>query len=420
MTRYIVNPLLLFLAVWATAVALYAGGVHAGTFPSPQSALWVAVLLNVGGFSLGYLTWAVFQRSTPSAGRALSEARVLSPEKIARMLQITGLMGLVALSLAVYRTTIIASRMGMSVRDLMTNPLLLRDGFAMFVTAGVFETSWIVMLNSITSSLFSIGFILLGVFLHVDAGRRKYAYLCAFLLITLTTGLTSVSRQEATTNIVYMLLAYVFIRGVDRRPVARSDVGSGVSTVLLALLAVAVLFLLIDLLLGKSAEYGRPDRLRGFVYHLFWYVASPLAAFNEFLTGFDGRHHFGQYTFFPFYKWLYRFHLAPEADISVFGEFVLIPYAANVYTYLRNFYEDFGMIGVVTAPYVLGLATSALRARAAGDFPYLNLHLVLLVLILFSFYNFSLFSNQVYLQVLFGFVFFRYRLPPARMGEEDL
>jgi len=32
------------------------------------------------------------------------------------------------------------------------------------------------------------------------------------------------------------------------------------------------------------------------------------------------------------------------------------------------------------------------------------------MLILFSFYNFFLFSNQNYLQVLFGFVFFRYEL----------
>jgi oligosaccharide repeat unit polymerase len=263
------------------------------------------------------------------------------------------------------------------------------------------------MLNSITSGLFSVGFVLLGVFLHVDSGRRKYFYLCAFLLVALAIGLTSVSRYEATVNIVYMVFAYSLVRGLDRRRAT----GRRLLAVLLPLAAVAALFVIIDLLLRKSAEYGRPDRLQGFVYHLFWYLASPLAAFNEFLTTFDSHYHLGQCTFFPFYKWLSRFHLAPEADISVFGEFVLIPYVANVYTYLRNFYEDFGMIGVVTAPYVLGLATSALRARAGRYFPYLNLYMVLLVFILFSFYNFFLFSNQVYLQILFGFFFFRYRLP---------
>jgi len=318
-----------------------------------------------------------------------------------------GLMGLVALSLAVYRTAVIASQLGISPPELLTDPDMLRNGFAMFVTAGVFETSWIVMLNSVTSSLFSVGFVLLGVFLHVDTGRRKHLYLIGFLLITLAIGLTSVSRQEATVNIVYVVFAYCFVRSLDRRPAA----GHSALTLLLPLAAVAVLFFLIDLLLRKSAEYDRPDRLQGFVYHLFWYLASPLAAFNEFLTTFDGRYHLGQYMFFPFYKWLYRFHLAPETDISVFGEFVLVPYLANVYTYLRNFYEDFGMIGVVTAPYGLGLAVSMLRARAGSWFPYLNLYMVLLVFILFSFYNYFLFSNQVYLQILFGFLFLRYELP---------
>jgi oligosaccharide repeat unit polymerase len=268
------------------------------------------------------------------------------------------------------------------------------------------------MLNSVTSSLFSIGFVLLGVFLHVGAGGRKYFYLAAFLLIALAIGLTSVSRAEATVNIAYMVFAYCLARSADRRPPA----GHRVLAMLLPLAAVAVLFFVIDLLLRKSAQYDRPDRLQGFIYHLFWYLASPLAAFNEFLTTFDGHYHLGQYTFFPLYKWLSRFHLVPETDISVFGEFVLIPYAANVYTYLRNFYEDFGMIGVVTAPYVLGLAISALRARAGRYFPCLNLYLVLLVLILFSFYNYFLFSNQVYLQILFGFLFFRYRLHKGDMA----
>ena len=56
-----------------------------------------------------------------------------------------------------------------------------------------------------------------------------------------------------------------------------------------------------------------------------------------------------------------------------------------------------------------------LEARDFRGFAFLNLYMVLLVLILFSFYNYSLMSNQVYLQVLFGFLFFRYELPSARV-----
>jgi oligosaccharide repeat unit polymerase len=325
------------------------------------------------------------------------------------------------------RIAAIASGLGVSFRDLLNDPGLLRLGFVNFTTAGIVEASWMVMLISITSSLFSIGFILLGVLLHAGAGKARYFYLCAFLLISLAIGLTSVSRYETTVNILYLLFAYCFVRSsfVVRRAscVAQSAACRGgarhsrvhnpraVFGVLLAVAVIAMLFLAVDALLRKSAEYEQPDRLRGFLFHLYWYMASPLAAFNEFLAGFDGRYHLGQYTFFPLYKWLFRFHLVPQTNVSVFGEFVFVPYVANVYTWLRNFYEDFGLIGVTAVPYALGWAASALRTRAARHFHYLNLYMVLLVFVLFSFYNYFLFSNQVYLQVLFGFLFFRYELP---------
>lgn len=52
------------------------------------------------------------------------------------------------------------------------------------------------------------------------------------------------------------------------------------------------------------------------------------------------------------------------------------------------------------------------------DLHCLNVYLVLLLLILFSFYNHFLVANQIYLQVLFGFLFFRYNVvsPPAFRG----
>ncbi len=179
---------------------------------------------------------------------------------------------------------------------------------------------------------------------------------------------------------------------------------------LIPLLAVVVLFIAIDLLLRKSAAYGQANRLQGFAFHLYWYIASPLAAFNDFLTTFNGVYEWGQNTFFPIYKWLCRFGLAQQAEVSVYGEKTYLPYLANVYTYLRNFYADFGLLGVALAPYALGWLTAAVQQRARRYVHYLNLHIVLLTFILFSFYNFFLSSNQIYLQILFGFLFFRYEL----------
>jgi len=229
------------------------------------------------------------------------------------------------------------------------------------------------------------------------------------------TGLTSLSRQEVTVNILFLLFAYCTMHGLSRARLT----GRAVASMLLPLAGAVLLFLAIDILLRKSAEYDQPSRLQGFVYHLYWYLASPLAALNEFVTGADTGYHLGQNMFFPLYKWLCRLGLAPETEMVPYGEMVYIPYAANVYTYMRNFYEDFGIFGVAVVPYALGWAACAIRTRAGTYFPLLNLYLVLLAFIVFSFYNYFLFSNQVYLQVLFGFVFFRYDLSSFHEGRTE-
>lgn len=61
MTRYFVNPLCLFYLVWGVATTLYVGGVWVGMFPWPQPLTIEALLLNLSTFSLGYLTWSLFQ-----------------------------------------------------------------------------------------------------------------------------------------------------------------------------------------------------------------------------------------------------------------------------------------------------------------------------------------------------------------------
>ena len=432
MIRHLVNPLSLFLMVWGTATILYLSGVLAGTFPAPEPLTVELLLLSIGTFCLGYLTWSLFRdlppRLTPlapgraghTAGSASTTCPPLTRDRLARALQIILLVGLVALGMELYRFAALASHFNTSWSYLVTHPARLRLRLVQFISASQFQTSATVMLLSLTNSIFSIGFVLLGVFLYRDRTRWKYVYLFAFLFISLLIGLMHLSRYEVTTNILYLVFTYCFLHAWDSSKQQAEGLGAlrppfrlSRLQLVVPLAAIAVLFLVIDLLLRKSAEYGQANRLQGFVYHLYWYIASPLAAFNQFLTTFTGDYKLGQNTFFPFYKWLCRFHLARETEFALYGEKVYIPHAAAVYTYLQNFYADFGILGVALAPYALGWISAAVQRQARRCFQYLNLYIVLLMFILFSFYNFFLISNQIYLQILFGFVFFRYEI-----GEE--
>jgi oligosaccharide repeat unit polymerase len=432
MTAYVVNPLSLFLGVWSAATVLYFGGVLAGAFPWPQSLTTAALLLNFGTFCLGYLTWSLFRDLPPrltgrGPGRVANAATDpdatcprLTRERLVRALQIILLVGLAALGMELYRLVALAAHFHTTWSYLVTHPAVLRLRLVQFMSASVFQTSATVILLSLINSIFSIGFVLVGLFLYRDRTWWKYFYLFAFLFISLLIGLLHLSRYEVTTNILYLIFAYCFLHSQGS---GKFEVSSFRSSslklhtsnfrLLIPLFAVVVLFMAIEVLLCKSAVYGHTNRLLGFAFQLYWYLASPLAAFNDFLSTFNGVYEWGQNTFFPFYKWLCRFHVLPQAEVAVYGEKTYLPYLANVYTYLRTFYADFGLLGVALAPYVLGWLTAAVRHQAHRYVHYLNLYVVLLVFILFSFYNFFFSSNQIYLQILFGFVFLRYDLKTA-------
>ncbi len=121
MTRCLVNPLCLFGAIWGTATALYMGGVWAGMFPQPLSLTMEVFLLNAGTFSLGYLTWSLWQSLPPRHGgihlppasswapvSAPGDGQLLTSRRLRRALQITLLVGLAALVVEVYRLALLA------------------------------------------------------------------------------------------------------------------------------------------------------------------------------------------------------------------------------------------------------------------------------------------------------------------------
>jgi oligosaccharide repeat unit polymerase len=407
MAEWIVHPLFLYLAVWGSVTCLYLAGVGTGLFPSGAWPTVGIVLLNVLTFSLGYLTWTMLCCSrTEEEGLSVSAGVPLTAGRLRLALRIALLSGVAAAGLCTVRLVALADTNGVSLPMLLSDPSLCRQVLTTYIDQSVYETQLTTMAISLASSVFSVGFVLLGILLYFGRGRKRYLWALAFLAVSLGIGFLNLGRKEVTVNILFVVLSYLFVHRVYRLRRTREVFHD----LVLPPAALVVLFILIDVLLRKSETYQRESHVAGFLFSLYWYIASPLAAFAEFLKGQSHEYLMGQSLFFPIYKWLCRLHLAPEGTMSVMTEKLYIPYVANVYTYLRNMYEDFGLLGVAVVPYVLGTVTATLRRRAERSLPYMNLYLVLLMLVIFSFYNYLLISNQYYLQVLFAFLFFRFRL----------
>ncbi|MFN2157434.1 MAG: O-antigen polymerase [Anaerolineae bacterium] len=407
MVESFVNPLFLYLLVWCVATALYVVGACAGVFPRyvPQ-VVWV-VVLNVGAFTLGYLTAHMLGLLGPQRGDLPgSQGIPVTAERFRRYLKATLACGVLALLLCTLRLVIVVARSEFTLPQLASNLDLLRGRLVDYVNSGVNRTRLTTMAISITSSLTSLGFVLLGLLLYVGRRRSRYVYLTLFLLLSLALAVLNLSRKGFMVDLLFLTLSYLWAHHLYRLK-KNAEV---LRNLLVPAACIAVLFVVIELLLGKSHLYNPRDRIAGFLFAIYWYTSAPLAAFGEFLTSWKGDYLMGQSLFLPLYKWLTRLGVAPPSTVALYANKLYIPHMVNVYSYLRNIYEDFGIFGVAIVPYLLGWISSALRVRANLLLPYLNIYLILLVMIVFSFYNYLLVTNQFYLQAFFGLAFFRFRL----------
>jgi hypothetical protein len=401
------NPLFLFLTVWGIATAFYLGGVQAHLFPDGAAEITWAVLLNVGTFSLGYLTWNLLACTETAHPEMLSSRGVpLTARRLKTALCITLAFGLLLIGLCLARLAILSRMSQIDLRCLVEHPILCRRLITIPIAPDMCAIRLCTIAITLTSSIFSVGFVLLGILLYVGRSWRRYGFALLFLLVSLSVGLLSLGRQEVAINILFVILSYLFMHRLCRlrRP------WEALQPLVVPAAILAALFVLIEVLLRKGQTYERDSRATGFLFSLYWYIAAPLGAFAEYLKNSDHALTMGQSLFFPVYKWLARLHLVAPVTKTVLTEWVHIPYPANVYSYLRDIHEDFGFVGLAIVPYVLGSLSAVLQRRAEGFFPYLNLYLVLLVLLIFSCYKYLLVSNQLCMQVVFTLLLFRFRL----------
>ncbi len=409
MTRYFVNPLFLYLAVWASVVVLYVAGVTTQMFPAPAPQIYWAVTLNVATFALGYLTWSLLGHIQSDDDLLDAPADMpLTAAALKSYLNVTLFFGLLAVGLCAARVVILARTYQIELPYMVGSPYLWRKTLTNPITPDMTGIRLCTIGITLASSIFSIGFVLLGILLYFGRRRRRYVTVVLFLLTSLTIGLLSLGRKEVTINVLFVVLSYLLMHQWYHTRRLREVAWHLVAPAA----ALAVLFVLIDVLLQKGANYDPQNRLTGFLFSIYWYIASPFAAFGEYLKTHNHDWRLGQSLFFPIYKWLVRAHLVQPSDTTsiIQMEKIYIPYMTNVYTYLRNVYEDFGFFGLAIVPYGLGVVAAVLRRPAGQLLSYLNLYMIVLIVVIFSFYNHLLVSNQFYLQAFFGFVLFRARL----------
>jgi oligosaccharide repeat unit polymerase len=112
---------------------------------------------------------------------------------------------------------------------------------------------------------------------------------------------------------------------------------------------------------GASRELNQFEGTAFLAPSVYLYLSSHPGVFNAYWKA-GGEHPFpGSNTFAPIFRILARLELA-EATPH-FSKFYNMPVSSNTGTYLRELHADFGIAGILIAPYLIGLLCTMLWFR---------------------------------------------------------
>ena len=116
--------------------------------------------------------------------------------------------------------------------------------------------------------------------------------------------------------------------------------------------------------------------------HYYIYITGPVVAFDKYIVSFSGGYTFGQAQFLPIVHLFGRL-FGFETEYSILYDFVEVPFDTNIYSYLREAYSDFGLLGVILTPLCLGVLSyvaGAVRFRSNavnfGIYQYLYVYVI--------------------------------------------
>lgn len=99
----------------------------------------------------------------------------------------------------------------------------------------------------------------------------------------------------------------------------------------------------------------------GFLPSVYLYISAPPVAFSEYLLVGEEKFYPGSYTFRWIFNILSRFDFTER--LSLFNPFIRTPEGINAATYLRELHADFGPLGILIFPFLLGIIITAVYLK---------------------------------------------------------
>jgi len=332
---HILSPFGVFYGVWFTALAMFCiRWVDYAPLGGDAERL---IALSMGAFGLGWiLTYLLIGDRTAIRRTELHVASV-SLERMWRVIILLFGFGLVGLADFLWN---VQSSLGLA--TFFQAPYLIRQAMGSGdLFEGIKFFNW---LNVLTV-------VLCAIYLELDkTGKRKAVW--AILLVSVAATLV----MEDRTRFFYAVLWTGLVLAHLRKWKVKKIIAGGAMVGLLLI----VQFLAVASWLGKVARNSPgiiaaediPNQL-DLLLPPYVYLTGNFPALQAYVENSRASTD-GEMTFRPLFEVLSLFdsHLAPP---DVVGEFYEIPFPFNTYTWLQQFYSDFGVAGAFLGPMIVGL-----------------------------------------------------------------
>ncbi len=224
------------------------------------------------------------------------------------------------------------------------------------------------------------------------AYNKKISLIVVFpFLGVILEDLANVGRSGILFSLIEFLSVYVFSSNILN--VKKAKKNNKIKLVVGILLILSLLVVSASLIRSIRHTYevyqGESHKLTelrgGFILtpSIYLYLTADVGVLNKFLQFNNERTSFGENTFLTLYSILSKFDLIKRPSDYQKGYY--IPMWTNTGTYLRELYADFGILGILIGPFLIGVFATFFWFRSYESSSIMNLILLVFIFLIIGF-----------------------------------
>jgi oligosaccharide repeat unit polymerase len=397
---YRLLPLFVFLSVWAVTITLYHN--LSLNFYEVRTSTWQIIALSLSTVTLGYLI-VFFLYKDQDFDESRRIASPIDSKVMYTMIVIVSSISLIGTILYLYTLASNAD----SITEYLSDPIKARNLVIKFERESISNWNPIIAITNYLAMFNLVGVLFSGYY-YIFGKRHKFVALFP-LVIAIVYSIITFQRYFFIQIIVTWIFCIMYSLYFQEKKIR---IKQALKTFFLVFFSTIVIFIFILSIVLARIDYGTGDvdmiQITGWALKsLATYLVSEMVALDQYFFGQESLL-YGLSIFRGFVKWFIRFGIFDDsAGLTVYYEFTKVgKITVNTYTYIRPFYEDFGIYGLLILNFGFGAFGSFSVHNLMMKFSFIKLYIASLLFFAYflSFFN-SIFLNLTMFIYLFMLVY---------------